>query len=811
MADKKIVDLTAIVTQSGTDLYETSLNGSGSRKETRTQMASYIQSNITNKTNEIYVSNKQLGTGTGTQVNPYATLGEALAVAVTGSVIILDVGSYTASNFAMKPISILSYSPMLTNLTVAAITLDNASWQAATNPNITIKGVKLSGSVVLTASVIKSSSSVIIDNVQATLFSAANMGAVTLSNRCVIPTVEGTECDLSIDSCFMSTSVYYAWAAANRTVILNNCTTPTIDTFCGGNTLTLVTTNMSGLNDVNTDAPYGSLQVKTDAVSYPTNGYTQGLGDSILEPIFLDNIAKGISTYRGFGLGWDTSQAWGTFFGSTGGVDPTFFHGRGASGAFPASGIANFFIGTYYNQNDKNYCFAAADGNSSAIPTAHQQWIASYLNGYTFGGVPRANFSIKAGTTGSIVYSAVGEIADGTMNNNEINTMIEVNDVIVHKTKNATGGINRTVLGMQVEPIVHTVTGDTLLINRRHNININTANQCAFGAFLKRGDQCQVVILGTGKTRIGTSGSQSVKFLGVDVGSSNYICSQTQYSSLLVEWTENDTIEVKSMSGTWFSENSGGTLLATFNMLGDSPIINGGMTLNGNLVLTGSIATATSMATSIIRGSSVVADGSLSNIDINPYVSTDTFILKYKNSSGTARNLTFPAGGGTIPEDASLIHTSGDESASGIKTWTGLARFTAPLTCNVRVLEANLISSDKTSASFTISENDLIGGILLCTPTAPQTAQLPTATDLNSALALLWGGINPPQFAVLEFTVENAATTGGATTTLTTNTGWTIVTQTGVPVVTTGSCKRYKAVKTSPQFSTAAYALFGGG
>jgi len=47
MADKKISQLDAIVTQSDTDLYEVSLNGAGSRKETRLQM--------TEKLSEIFV------------------------------------------------------------------------------------------------------------------------------------------------------------------------------------------------------------------------------------------------------------------------------------------------------------------------------------------------------------------------------------------------------------------------------------------------------------------------------------------------------------------------------------------------------------------------------------------------------------------------------------------------------------------------------------------------------------------------------------------------------------------------------------
>lgn len=49
MADKKIVELTAIATQSATDLSETSLNGAGSRKETRLQKDAYTKNYISSK------------------------------------------------------------------------------------------------------------------------------------------------------------------------------------------------------------------------------------------------------------------------------------------------------------------------------------------------------------------------------------------------------------------------------------------------------------------------------------------------------------------------------------------------------------------------------------------------------------------------------------------------------------------------------------------------------------------------------------------------------------------------------------------
>ncbi|MHB9161397.1 MAG: beta strand repeat-containing protein [Nitrosotalea sp.] len=50
MANQKIIDLNAIVTQSSTDLSETSANGTGSFKETRAQKQTYIQANLNNVT-----------------------------------------------------------------------------------------------------------------------------------------------------------------------------------------------------------------------------------------------------------------------------------------------------------------------------------------------------------------------------------------------------------------------------------------------------------------------------------------------------------------------------------------------------------------------------------------------------------------------------------------------------------------------------------------------------------------------------------------------------------------------------------------
>jgi hypothetical protein len=54
MADKKIIDLTAISTQRTTDLYETSNNGTGSFKETRAQMTDWMSANVQIDIQDVY-------------------------------------------------------------------------------------------------------------------------------------------------------------------------------------------------------------------------------------------------------------------------------------------------------------------------------------------------------------------------------------------------------------------------------------------------------------------------------------------------------------------------------------------------------------------------------------------------------------------------------------------------------------------------------------------------------------------------------------------------------------------------------------
>lgn len=578
----------------------------------------------------IYVSTKQLATGNGTYNSPFATIAEAHAIAAANSTIVVD-GVFTLSDYASKPVNYVGNGKYLSRMIISNLTLDDTAWQAATSPKIGFIGVAVSGNITLTASVEKANSSVIFDNASAGSFNPTKMGLVTVNNS-IAPTITGANCNLSVESSLVATSISMTLdGTTSRKLKVNNTITPTIYGTCPGNVLTISVTNVpvalvadaSSLNDVIFDAPYGSLQLALDDTGYPVNGWTDSQGGGFLEPIWLTNMARGMSTFRGFGIGYDIGQAWGTYMGmvpANGGVDPTFFCGRNGGSGVPPTGYGNTFFGTYYNPSDKNYCFVAGDGTITGIPTDHKQVFFGATNGFTINNnSQRANFSVKAGTTGDYLFSAVGEVADGTMNNNEINPMIDTNDVVVLKTKNNSSGLNRTTLGMLAEPILHTTTASTLLINRRHNININTDNQCAFGGFLRRGDQIKVTILGTGKTRIGTFGSQAVKFLGVDVTSANYICSNTQYSTLWVEWTENDTISVIEATGNWFVENSGGSRLVNQNILGSNAILTG-ITTTAAINSSSSLAiTAAPVSYDATSGSTISAADFINGIiPVNP-------------------------------------------------------------------------------------------------------------------------------------------------------------------------------------------------
>jgi hypothetical protein len=140
VTNKKIIDLDPIVTQAPTDLYETSANGTGSLKETRAQMLSYMQDNVASNLYIVFVSTEGSAQGTGTSIKPFATRSQALsfigsrATSSNPYVIFYDLGSYVEAEFPLYP-NIYDYVlvPGTVNMLVEsnAITAD-ASWAGAT-------------------------------------------------------------------------------------------------------------------------------------------------------------------------------------------------------------------------------------------------------------------------------------------------------------------------------------------------------------------------------------------------------------------------------------------------------------------------------------------------------------------------------------------------------------------------------------------------------------------------------------------------------------------------------------------------------
>lgn len=158
----------------------------------------------------------------------------------------------------------------------------------------------------------------------------------------------------------------------------------------------------------------------------------------------------------------------------------------------------------------------------------------------------------------------------------------------------------------------------------------------------------------------------------------------------------------------------------------------------------------------IISSKAIIADGNLANYELNPSVTANNLIMKWKDNVGA-------------------IHYT-----------------TQSLSTNY--LFGGGVSSNYTSASTTISSTDLVNGQIMASPTAPQILQLPSASAIDGSLTTKYGFTIPPGTFV-PFTIDNISTTGGANTTLTNNTGVSIVTNAGTPIINVTTSKSFKLLK----------------
>jgi len=132
MADKKIIDLTALSTQATTDLYETSANGTGSFKETRAQILSYTAANI---------ASAPYAVGDLIYANTTATLGKIADIAVNN--VLLSGGVGTAPSYGK-----VSYAAMQTE--GASTLLGNPTGSTGAVSEITLgSGLGFSGTTLV--------------------------------------------------------------------------------------------------------------------------------------------------------------------------------------------------------------------------------------------------------------------------------------------------------------------------------------------------------------------------------------------------------------------------------------------------------------------------------------------------------------------------------------------------------------------------------------------------------------------------------------------------------------------------------------
>jgi len=130
--------------------------------------------------------------------------------------------------------------------------------------------------------------------------------------------------------------------------------------------------------------------------------------------------------------------------------------------------------------------------------------------------------------------------------------------------------------------------------------------------------------------------------------------------------------------------------------------------------------------TLLMSASAVIADGNMSNNELNPYISSSDLIFKIKNNSGAVSSFNLNSLSG-------YVLTTGNQNIGGTKTFTSptlLLEVQNPLVSNATPV--NL-----TAETATITAGQLCGGVITLNPSLDQTLTLPNATDIDSVL----GGI----------------------------------------------------------------------
>jgi hypothetical protein len=529
VAQVKISQLNPLTTQKDTDQYEVSDEGNGSYYETRSQQAQYygnlfpyrilpstnnsiviidgtsgdikesqasvdddgniitnagvqsdqLDTNIANvngvlnlvdyNASMIYVSNSGLDSNNGQIVQPYKTIDHALGAFSGGEQINVSAGTYSISSAALisPGIYLRGQSNLNTEYdSTSTIGIDKSLWASTTAPSLIISDLALKAiggmDFSATALVLNSSQQYLRNN---------NLSSVTLGQIQNVTIIDCQYTSLSVSDC--STFTMKNSIATSPITITTNSVNNGVYTFenvdfnnqivtinnFGGNTPVINFINCINNYQVtyNDDGISGfPATIYSDLTSWATNGFF----DNTLGALILDETTSFAN--------YNTKNGIGNLFpGNNFFWDPTNYIFAAGYNAHKVAGTDQILLGRA--TSSKSNVFVAAESTGADFFTQlDNQFAVRYLNGYGFGtGAPAANFHVKAGNTGGMLFSANAAVTPTLISAGELNPTITATSLIFNGKYTGGGSFSYDLSNY---------TGDVTKAGNNNFTGVNTFN-----------------------------------------------------------------------------------------------------------------------------------------------------------------------------------------------------------------------------------------------------------------------------------------------------------------------------------------------
>lgn len=517
----------------------------------------------TNKESGIYVS--KLGndtTGTGTFNNPYLTCLKANSVAVYGSTIYVDSGTYAESNFQFKAgVNWVGSNRDLVNITMASAALDTVGWAAATSPFLYFSDLTLTFSAFnFQPTALKTSSAYKFNNCLVT--GTANLRLV--SNMVILNSTFATLNAYYIENSESRNSRYSTLLAIRaglilqvNSIVFNSdgdwLTNVNVLNDVDGTLITSKFTNamnqMTGLTiDMNSQ---DATVLYADIASIALPNLITIVNPGTLSPIFPVEEVRLLSTGHGFANYTDHGNSF-WYGGPTGTTANTLVMGRNIGGNVAVSDAVVFGFASC----DKQSTFIAWDFSNPITrgkAAQEHQFVAKFTNGIGFQtDNPQANFHVKEGASGTLLLSATGAVADGNISASELNPYITSNN-ITFKSKTDGGLVQYAYVPVPVE-----VNGSSLSLVAGCEYIANSGGLVTFTLPVTAavGDKYRVVGKSASFWRIAQNASQTIFFLDqtTTTGTGGSITSTQRYQTIEIECiTTNTEFSVTYGSGASYT------------------------------------------------------------------------------------------------------------------------------------------------------------------------------------------------------------------------------------------------------------------